>query len=538
MPDSRPLTDRQWQVETLRKVVTFLNERGYEEATVKSLQSPPVKVFAAVLQFCFRRIDPGFTFRGQYDEEIPNMFRMLEYPMPIAKNELKVIAPQQWPKLLAALSWLVDLLMYDEKVVDVQAEAGQLETDDADGVFFEYLRHGYELFLEGVDETPELDQEFTAQFEDKNRQIEEECKELERTNTGLQRDIAKLEQEAARLPTLRSRKAALVSDARKLTDHVASLEEHQAEVERKVVDKEADLTGKKKRLEMLVKEKNVLQTRLTAQEASGEDFGKMMQEQRDLELAVVQLREARDTATKMRGEHEIALQKLLETVEGELRHYNELCMRLRLLPQSANTKMPDVNFDLQFKSHAPAEEMIAADMSATVKPALKALRSKVAQANRVAGSDLLQLKEELDRTQEQTEAKRDDVGKLKNKVEQQEHEVQSVKEAGDQEETHLKQKAKTVREETETLVKRAAAKLQSSQVAVDKLQTQQHVAKKRFTEQAQETDNSIIDVIDRLTGHKQYIQQRLRELSDLAETTALELAAAETAWKKAHNQMA
>jgi kinetochore protein NDC80 len=106
MPEPRPISDKQYMFDSSRKVVTFLTEKGYEEAiTVKSLQSPAIKVYASILQFCFRHIDPTFTFKGQYDEEIPNMFRMLDYPMAIQKAELKVISQHHWPKLLAALTW-------------------------------------------------------------------------------------------------------------------------------------------------------------------------------------------------------------------------------------------------------------------------------------------------------------------------------------------------------------------------------------------------------------------------------------------------
>lgn len=106
MPDPRPVNDNVWKAETTRKVAMFLNENGYEEqVTAKTLSAPAVKTFAAILQFCFRHIDPNFTFKGQLEEEIPALFRMLEYPIAIQKAELKVISQHQWPRLLAALSW-------------------------------------------------------------------------------------------------------------------------------------------------------------------------------------------------------------------------------------------------------------------------------------------------------------------------------------------------------------------------------------------------------------------------------------------------
>jgi SMC interacting uncharacterized protein involved in chromosome segregation len=321
----------------------------------------------------------------------------------------------------------VDLLVHDKEATDVQSEAAPLETDDTDGIFFEYLKSSYALFLQGRDDTLELDAQFTAQFEDKNRQIEEECAQVERVNAVLRKDIGRLEQEAAKLPALRSQKAALLSDAAKLADHVSSLETHVAHVERKLAACEKDLAAKKKRFEALAREKEQLQARLAAQEASGVDYGKMRQDQRDLEDKVAKLRTARETAGAMRGEHEIALQKLLEVVEAELRHYNELCMRLRLMPASANVKMPEVAFDLQFKSHARAEEMHAADLAGTIKPALKALRSKAVATNRGLSAELVRLREEVDRAQEQRDVRHDDLSNLQSRVEQQEQQLRALK---------------------------------------------------------------------------------------------------------------
>ncbi len=319
------------------------------------------------------------------------------------------------------------MLVHDKESTDVQAEAAPLETDDTDGIFFEYLKSSYALFLQGRDDTNELDAQFTAQFEDKNRQSEEECAQVERVNAVLRKDIGRLEQEAAKLPALRSQKAALLSDASKLADHVSSLETHVAHVERKLAACEKDLAAKKKRFEALAREKEALQARLGTQEASGVDYAKMMQDQRDLEEKVGQLRQARDMASKMRGEHEIALQKLLEVVEAELRHYNELCMRMRLMPASANVKMPEVAFDLQFKSHARAEDMLVADLAGTIKPSLKALRGNAAGANRALGAELLRLREEVDRAQEQKDVRHDDLASLQSRVQQQDQQLRALK---------------------------------------------------------------------------------------------------------------
>jgi kinetochore protein NDC80 len=520
MPDPRPISEKQFVLDSSRKVVSFLQEKGYEEnISVKSLQAPAIKVFANILQFCFRQIDPHFTFKGQYDEEIPKLFRSLEYPIAIQKGELKVISQHHWPRLLAALTWLVDLVQFDETRTALNEEM-PLDTEDTEGIFFEYLSGSYQIFMEGHDDTSELDARFTAQFEEKNKEIEEECQQFQRTNAVLHKDITKLEEQAARLPTLRKQKYLFQEDVGKFTELVAEFEGYVAKVQRKLTTNEKDLAAKKKRLEALTKERESLQARLDQQEKSGVDYRKMVADKVELELQLTQLRTARDMAQKMCGEHEIALGKLLEVVETEMRDYTELCMRLRLLPGSANTKVPDVSFDLQFKSHARAEEIIVGDLSGTINPALKNLRSSLVVSNKNANEQLFQLGEKLDRMEEQIELKKDDVSNLTNKFQSQETGYRAMKEVLEEDQKQIRNQAKNIRDETEALVKLGLQHIQNAHQASDKLRVEETRIKSQFEAQRMEVTNSFIDVIDRLTNHKQYIQLRLQELMAKAEETA------------------
>ncbi len=100
--------------------------------------------------------------------------------------------------------------------------------------------------------------------------------------------------------------------------------------------------------------------------------------------------------------------------------YTELAMRLRLVPHSHNTKVPDCSFDLQFKSHAMADDMIAVDLRAVVKPALKALRSSTIASVRAISAESIQLHEQLDRLGELLEQRADEVSSLEAHVQEQE----------------------------------------------------------------------------------------------------------------------
>jgi hypothetical protein len=102
----------------------------------------------------------------------------------------------------------------------------------------------------------------------------------------------------------------------------------------------------------------------------------------------------------------------------------------------------------------------------------------------------------------------------------------------------MRLKAKSIRDEAESIKQRRLQTMQSSHLAVDKMRAEEARAKKGFSDQMQQMNGVIIDAIDKLTGHKQYIQQRLRELAELAELTSKEVAATENSWTRLKSQLA
>lgn len=59
-------------------------------------------------------MDPNVRFAAKPEEDVPGLFKRLGYPFQISKSALSAVgSPHTWPGLLAALTWLVELLTYD-----------------------------------------------------------------------------------------------------------------------------------------------------------------------------------------------------------------------------------------------------------------------------------------------------------------------------------------------------------------------------------------------------------------------------------------
>jgi len=54
---------------------------------------------------------------GKIEDDVPLFFKRINYPFAISKSALFAVgSPHSWPAVLAALTWLVELLNYNAKV--------------------------------------------------------------------------------------------------------------------------------------------------------------------------------------------------------------------------------------------------------------------------------------------------------------------------------------------------------------------------------------------------------------------------------------
>lgn len=66
------------------------------------------------------QVDPNLVAKsmGKIEDDVPALYKRLRYPFGISKSALFAVgSPHTWPGLLAALTWLVELLNYEEKAV-------------------------------------------------------------------------------------------------------------------------------------------------------------------------------------------------------------------------------------------------------------------------------------------------------------------------------------------------------------------------------------------------------------------------------------
>ena len=223
--DPRDVRDKAYLASAVRKMVGYLRSSGYPDSSSLSVRQllggPSGRDFQNIMTFLMRRIDPTFarsssppgpgggrsaarTDEGQikFEDEITMAFRCLGYPFPISKTGLVAVgSPTHWPTLVAAIDWLVDLLVIKDG--EDETEWGPDDADlDEDGLatlggsservemqFHSFLRRSMVAFLrDDNDECAELEGRLLDEFQ-------RDCEKVEAYVTGFDGECGRMAEE-------------------------------------------------------------------------------------------------------------------------------------------------------------------------------------------------------------------------------------------------------------------------------------------------------------------------------------------------------
>ena len=129
----------------------------------KILLGPSQKDFLTITTFLFQKVDPNFAWPKDKkpEEEFIAFFKTIGYPFNISKSGLSSVGTlTTWPVVLAALTWLIELLSIGD---DPAVMKNEMDGDvNRDRLYFDKLAQAYGIFMQGGDDMPFLEQELAA----------------------------------------------------------------------------------------------------------------------------------------------------------------------------------------------------------------------------------------------------------------------------------------------------------------------------------------------------------------------------------------
>ncbi|CAH0477715.1 unnamed protein product [Peronospora belbahrii] len=405
--DPRPVTDRSYLNNCVRMLVEFLNDRMYDQILTPGLlkRGPSKKDFCNMILFLFKQVDPTFEFGAKFEEDVVLQFRNLRYPFPISKTSLAAVGtPHTWPTLLLSISWLIELLTYDETMQEANETELNDATDEENGnkQFFRYLDASYRVFLAGEDDKfAALEKQEKEKLIKRNETVKQETSQLEVQREELRKRIDQAKADKNALSELKQKKADCQSDLVKFKELVGRYETLNAKLDKKVEALAEVQQSLENDLRARQEEIQKLHTRIENQELSAHDIEQIALERARLtDQLHHNLARQDELQTQIKNDENRAA-NIRDSLDNQIHEYRNTCKRLKIIPATAKHAH---NFDYTLELDPELEELEAVlRLSHHLKTKVRQAASKLKQNRNARANERLDLALVLTEELEQSE---------------------------------------------------------------------------------------------------------------------------------------
>ena len=523
--DPRVFKDPAFKRSAIEKVIRCLMEHGYDRAiNPQVLHQPTQKDFVHWISFLFKIVVPNFEFTqgAKFEDEVPQIFKALGYPVNVTKSSLQTVGAQHsWPPLLGALAWLTDLINYSEAASNPE----NTWDDDQDGnkMFFDYLQKGYGLFLKATDEEldsgeymNELEEEIQSTFDMKNAALQQDIDTLTKANDDLRRQHSELTDGDTPLQKAQSQYRDLVSDEAKFTKHIASLNEHKAKVSDKLATESTEHDTKSNELATLLAEIEQHKATVAAQEMTPADVRRMKDETAHLEGELSSLKAQREALSKQLWEEETAQQRAVAQLEGKVQQANNFSLRLHLMPASASNaggQSHELALRMDRLESAP-EELLNMETKKLLLPSLQRIKQSVHQEVGIAHDELLESEGMLARREVAAGERAEQLTSLKADLVKLEKEEKRLREVHAKELSDMKAETEALEEQIASGRIATGQTTAASQAELKALQKELDEFTRKKKSEMDRIYSQVTSSCDMLLHHKETVQAQLASLRE------------------------
>jgi kinetochore protein NDC80 len=503
-------------------LIEFLSEHQYDHPISRKLLTRPTsKDFNNILLFLFRKVDTNYRPKTnvRMEEAISSMFKTMKYPFGISKTALVAVgSPHTWPALLASVSWLVELLTYDEEVTN--NSDSDLE-NEGDKLFFDYLSSSYQSFLAGDDESSNaLYEELVSNFDERDVAYTEEIENLDQEAAQLEQDIDKASNATSALPEKEAKLRNVQSDLKKFESIVKKFEVHKEALASKISTRQQDVKTKSEELATIQAQIKRLHVKIDSQELSALDVQRLGQEKSRLQDGLAAASNHKKVLEEKLWETEMQLSKKNDEVEELVHKYNSTAMSMHLIPATAKYA-GGTEYELKLKSgasegvdhHDDLDSFFSVNLKGIIRPALLRVKGSATQRMHTAREEDLEVADEAEVASEAIGAAKQEVAKLESRVQQAEQQLK-------QEKQHMKATVNEKAEGTEAIELQiqqlrsgdhtaTAPVLSQKQKVFEKAEAELAAAQAKWDEEKQELHSSIWATLQQLAEHKAEIQKTI-----------------------------
>lgn len=456
MKDPRPIREKAYQLEVIKNLINFLAKAGYPHPiSQKILTAPSAKDFQNIFRFLYAQLDPTYDVCAggkKFEEEVPVLMKGLRYPFAgeISKSQLYAVGSiHAWPGLLAMLGWMVDLITCCEVLQtsrlritateEMSAESIFMSDSDKIGtmgmnmppsssvtlpkgnsgerLFFDYLCKAYKLFLAGNDDFDDLVSDLSANFEKQNENVLQEIEDLRTKINELECEYQNLASEER--PLIRSQRELGIyqADIEKFRKFIAHLELKKDKFHESIAAGRTELLEIESALSEAEGQRATLQAQVDAQAISVEEIDKLNEEREALQRTLESLQQAKEEATRLCWDRELALQKRIDDVEKLVNQYGHKTEQLGLVATDSDNLHGRIS-SLQFNPNTnKADELLTPNLREVALPSLHQFRGEILAKLHDLQTELLSVQENLDKLKENYQDRAEELQRQEKKLE-------------------------------------------------------------------------------------------------------------------------
>ncbi|EDQ92109.1 uncharacterized protein MONBRDRAFT_22944 [Monosiga brevicollis MX1] len=443
--DPREWSDKQYLKKAIRDLVVFLSETGYPDMiSAKMLAAPSNKIFVKMFQHIYGLLDPMFPWdKYKPEDEIPEIMKYLGYPFPIKKSTIFASgSSHNWPKLLGALTWLVDatrfLDMEDEIITLTRISENIFDPQDSDLFFsadiFDHGIQSYADFMSGHIDKPSCELLFAGRMEE----LVNTHAHLEEKHQGCIEELQKLEAECPALSAIETKRSALQEDRTRFLELIKTLKQHQERYQLKTAQTMQAITEKEQELEALNAEIAKLKVMRDQQEMTTADVERINAKQRQLERDLDLAEQRKDQLEQDLCKVEIDISKTVDGLQEQTAEANVLLQQFGMeavVSVNGSVDQPHEQLNRQFPTcwiddvHAlftfgarqqPGEishPVALNSPSSCLLPVLQGQLHKLTSQTKDSDLHKLELKDRCQQLEEAVVTKRDDLSVMQTQLE-------------------------------------------------------------------------------------------------------------------------
>ena len=522
--DRRPISDKEFMKESVNIILKYLDTHGFTEPISPKdlLSSPSTKTYSTVFLFLYNQIDPLYKYVGKPHDDIPEMLKLIGYPINISKRSfLSVGGLHVWPSLLATLSWMVELLIYSELFKSPQYEIefepneqyDMIFTECRDRLFFEYVRGTYSIFLSGENDFSALEEQYKNIFDTKNEQYKEDSNQILSQNEMIEHQIEEEKKKSIKLEELEKLKQTFETD---ISNHNKGYEEVNkfllmaSERSKTIAEKLVEI---QKDINMAQEDKRSLENKLNEQIKNEINFQHIIETKKMLDEKIYNSENKLQQNESRLNELEINLSKSNNNIKSKLDKYNSLANQLQLVPQK---NLNDPNFELYFECHTSSvrtqngETSQTAEISKNIIPLLSNLKKKLSSSLEKLSEENEQISETVLELQETLQEKHNDLKDSQLKFEILEKNYQNKKNSLNEELSALRNNAHKKQKQIENARDDIENKLRGLKGHIENLKECKLQEEQRCNLEKTEYQNKITKILEQLYSHKEHVQNHLK----------------------------